>query len=852
MLQKSNQSGAEQVMSAAGIDPAMKPPSPGAEFLTEVGLDVAQNFIPGLGFGATRLQKVLSGLGSATGRTAAEGSGPGGEIAGSIIGGAVLPAFVGARLGMIYDAGKSIWKTPQEMIEAAKKNPAVASHIQQSAMADLAESLKTSPEHYARQYAMAEALEKELGINLSLGEKFTAPSILSREGQLMRSSGDSLNQGELRSQANQAALSSALRGQTSATPDQASDAINRLAETSRRETQQQVEAGTLAAAAARDEARRVTGSVARELDLEQVGEKALAIRGKSGYEVNGEWVPGTGLKGQESRRAFDMKSAAVDAAEREGARYDLSGVIGKTREILRAPIWDDLNTTAVHNKVLEFERKASDAARDAGEQAPQLLDASGRPFAQATEQAADFSTDFRSAIELREAINKDIASALTSNSQNAREQLRNLQILKNDLDVAIKTSPFKETSDLYDDFIGFYRKTFAPKFLRGVNRLADKTRPGGDPALVPERVFTEYLRPNGAMQMNRYVNLYGDNPEAMSLMHDAILDRYTKHVIGRKGGDLINPSEHRKFMSEYRAPLEVLRRNKFTFGKELEDANTAFQSAMDRALVAEQSAKAVQDKHVLKLISDEMGTKSPDVVIKQAFDDPRKMDELIRELPGNDKKIIADYAHRYIADKFTADGLIGHVEIEKFLNDKAARRSYQIAMSRAYSPEVSSAHIATMEKIVAATKRLELTSVPSRMEAEASIKLWQDFLSKKIGVSIPMLFNLMRSVVTTRTSAAGAGVAIGGQALLTVRKNLKNDWYRIALTDPDTAKILLKTIETPTAASAETSRRLFKEMGSKFLRLTAYLTGADRFPGMAGMSAANAIRAINEPDADQQ
>jgi hypothetical protein len=520
---------------------------------------------------------------------------------------------------------------------------------------------------------------------------------------------------------------------------------------------------------------------------------------------------------------------------------------------LRAPIWDDLNTTAVHNKVLEFERKASDAA---GGQAPQLLDASGQPFAQAAGQGADFSTDFRSAIELREAINKDIGSALTSNSPNAREQLRNLQIIKNDLDVAIKTSPFKETSDLYDDFIGFYRKTFAPKFLRGVNRLADKTKPGGDPALVPERVFTEYFRPNGALQMNRYINLYGDNPEAMSLMRDAILDRYTKKVINT-GDVLIKPDAHRKFMAEYRAPLEVLRRygasrgNTFAISGELEGANNAFKSAMSRAFVAEQSAKAVQEKHVLKLISDEMGTKSPDVVIKQAFDDPRKMDELFRALPGADKKIIADYAHRYIADKFTADGMVGHAEIEKFLNDKAARRSYQIAMSRAYSPEVSSAHIATMEKIVAATKRLELTSVPSRMEAEASIKLWQDFMSAKIGVSIPMLFNLMRSVVTTRTSAAGAGVAIGGQAFLTVRKNLKNDWYRIALTDPDTAKILLKTIETPPSAVAETSKRLFKEMGSKFLRLTAYLTGADRFPGMAGMSSANAIRAINEPDATQ-
>ena len=801
----------ERIAGILGVDPQIKAPSPLVKAGTDVGVDIAQNFA----FPGTIAQRIVSGIGSAAGRNAGEGS-TAGEITGAIIGGGIAPAVVGARLGMVKDAGSalaSLFKSPDEVIARAKANPQFMSVLRKEVMDDLANSLRSDPDGYAAKFAQAQQLEASIpGLRLNLGQQFMAPSIIAKQEQALRASPNAARAAE---EANQGALRSTLGGPlTQADSFGAQNVLNDLANTTRGQVDDQTAALTRALSQAREEAASKSAPVTRELDMERAGARALAIRGTSGFEKGGKWIPGTGLKGEATKHANDLMGVASQTAKSEGAAFDVSPVAARARELLQQPVWDDANTTSIFDKVKAFGAKGEQATFD----------------------------DIRG---MRETVNADIASALRSNSPNARAQLRNLSTLKSDIDNVIADSAFEGTKKAYGDFVSYYRHDFSPKFLTGVNRLADKTRTGGDPALAPEKVFGEYLRPNGALPMGRYIKLYGENPEAMMLMRDALFDRYTTEVI-KKGGDrAIDETAHAAFMSKYRAPLGVLEKNKFTFGKELNTAAEASAAVSGRAAAIESSLKTMREKDVLGFITDKLGTKTPEVVMKNAFADPRGMAELTRYMNTEQLQGMAEYAHKYIADRFTKDGVVTHKEIASFLADPLASRAYRIALSRASSPAQAEAHLRTMKNVAEAAQRMEAVPVPAG-EAAHSSRLWQDALTGKIGMSTAVLGNLLRSVVTTRTSAEAAGGAVALQAVQTIRNNMKNEIYRAIMDDPETGKALLQLMHTSPAASGfgAAANKLIKRV-PKFL---AYVTGADKFPQIGTMAAANALRGAAAPN----
>src|SRR5690606_11590704 len=154
--------------------------------------------------------------------------------------------------------------------------------------------------------------------------------------------------------------------------------------------------------------------------------------------------------GKARAKANELMNLATRAAADEGAEFDPSPLVAKAKEVLKQPIWDDANATSIFGKIKGL----------GGEEVTPVK--------------------FEDIRDMRQAVNADIAAALRSNSPNARMQLRNLEQLKSEIDSVIGDSPFRETKAAYGAFVNFYKREFAPRFLRGVNLMAEKTTALGE------------------------------------------------------------------------------------------------------------------------------------------------------------------------------------------------------------------------------------------------------------------------------------------------------------------------------------------------------------------------------------
>lgn len=802
---------ANKAAKAIGIDPNMKAPSPASEALTDIGVNVGTNFLfPGGTFG----QKVASGIGSSLGMQATKDAGTGAEITAAIVGGTIAPMMFAGRVRAIGDAYKYITKPIDEYIEIAKKNPDVMNSIRTQVINDLTSAMRADPARYKAMYDEAQKLEQALGVKFNLGQSFMAPSVMQKQHQLGASSALEMNRAEALMRENQAKLRGVL-GSDELAGERAQGTLDLLAQQGRNA----VTTLQRGSASALDDARSASTVLPNRFDPEASGQSALNIR--------------RGLKTQAMKDAEGKMNDAVKAAIEEKAVYDARGIIDRTTAILKQPIWDDANVTAVHGKIAEFGRKAEQkAAEQAG---PSILNpATGKPFDSIAPPKNFAELPFEDLADLRKAVNKDIAAAMQSRSPNAREQLRNLGLIKDEIDTAISSAPFEKTKAKFGEFVDFYRETVAPKFLRGQNALADKTQMMGNPALPPEKVFETYLKPMGGLPMRRYVELYGDNPQAMRLMEDAVRDRYTKEVI--KDG-LIDPKAHDRFIRNYGLPLKIMEGRGSGVAAELQDAQKATAMAVEKSTRLAETADQIANSNFTKLISDKYGSKTPYQVMEVAMRDPRAMRELVTNVGKEDAKAIVGFMKDDFARKVVADNVVASKEIGALLNDPQRLQAYKIALASAYSPKDVDGHIETLKMVEKAAQRLEAVPPPTAAQVSENARLYQDAIKSKLGLSIASLGNMVRAVLMGRSSAFYLGTAAGTQALATVMQNIKAQVYGDIIKDPEAAKLLLKAMtEAPqSAAGMDAMKKYIK----KVPQVVGYFMGVDKAPAMAGMTAVN-------------
>lgn len=789
------------VSRTAGIEPNMRAPNQATEVLTGAGIDVLQNFMFPGGSAAT---KVLSGLGSYAGRQAMEGTGAGGEFAGSLLGGVVAPSLMSARLSALNSIRQAAGNNPQELMTNMQNNPQIRDRVRQDVLNELAGDMHGDWRTYAAKYAAAQELEQAIpGLRLNLAQQFGAPSIVQRQRALEASSPVELTAADARRNANQAALRGVLGANPSARAN-AEAAIGSVADTASAQSRD------IAAQIARvsDEAAQIAGRI-QPADVPALGQRALDIRASE--------------LGSARAKANDLMGLATQAAKTENAVFDTSSLVAKARQIQSEPIWDDANYTSIFGKIKGL----------GGEQGQ----FDWNPITGATPRGVTNDVTFDDIREMRQAVNADIAAALRSNSPNARAQLRNLEQLKGEIDNVIKSSPFEATKQAYGAFVDYYKREFAPRFLRGVNLLAEKRTSTGESRLPPERVFTAYFRPNGATEMSRYVRLYGENAEAMTAMRDAITDRYAREVV--KNG-AIDPAAHARFMDRYKTPLATLDRAGFKFASDLSDTAKSFEAVTTRLASLQDAAQRADKDLVRGILTDQFGTRPPEQIVGELLSDPRKTNLVLSRMDAKQARGLVEYMKDDLVQKFSRDGSIDPAAVTAFLGDRMQVQSYRNALAKVYGLNAADEQIGTLRKISEAAQRLDMTPVPASSATAGRPKLGQDELYKTVGFSARTVFSMIRAAVTGRSSAYDAGVVLGGQALATMRENLKNEVYKEIIRDPSSAKMLLQMMQTApeSGAGAAMAKRFIERVPA----VAGYFIGASKYPEMAQYSAANFAR----------
>lgn len=793
----------------AQIDPSMKAPGPGTEFLTGLGIEIGQNFLfPGGG----PAEKIASGVGSFIGREVGKDAGPAGEFAGSFFGGMAGPALVATRLGAAKTVLDAVRGRPN-FIEELKNNPQVMAKVRQDVLNELSESLRQDPGTYAAKFKQAQELETAIpGLKLNLGQSFLAPSVLQKQRALETSSPIEMNAAQARRNANESVLRTTLGANPNSRAG-AEGAITEVAESGAARSRD------IAAQIAKtsDEATAIAARV-QTADLPALGQRALDIR-------NSEL-------GTARQKANSLMDLASTAAKQEGASFDVAPLVVKARQIQAEPIWDDANTTAVFGKI-----KGLSSAQDGG--------FDWNPVAGATPRAAEGGTiGFDDLREMRQAVNADISAALRSTSPNARAQLRNLEQMKAEIDSVIAKSPFEATKKAYGDFVTYYRTEFAPRFLRGVNLMSEKRTSLGESRLPPEQVFKQYFKPNGGIEMGRYLKLYGENPEAMVAMRDAITDRYAREVI--KDG-AINPTAHARFMDRYKVPLAALDKGGFKFGAELQDTAKSFQAVTDR-LASLQDAASRSDKDLVRgIISDSFGAKQPELVIEEIMSDPRKTNLLLSRMNDKQARGLVDFMKDDIVRQFSKDGQIQPEAIDAFLSDRMRSMSYRNALAKVYGTQAADSQLDTLRQIGEAARRLDATPVPQAAATQGRPSLFNDDLRRRTGLSIAVIGNMTRAVIAGRVSPEWAALALGSQAGATVMQNMRNAVYEEVLKDPESSKLLLRMMtSSPDSGAGMAAATAFMKKAPKVL---SYFLGFNKYPDFAKYVAANYAREESEKSA---
>ena len=782
----------DRISQALGINPVMKAPGPGTEFLTGAGLDVAQN----LAFpGGTIPQKVISGATSYLGRRAGEAGGPAGELAGSFLGGVAGPALLTARGSAI----KSIWDASRgSMDDFTKKlrdNPEFMSRVRADALNQLAKDLRENPDLYTQKFAEAQALEQAVpGLKLNLAQRFPAPSVIEAQRNVDASNMAQRNQAAALRESQQGVMRREMLESPNARA-MAEGAIGDVAEGARtRVAGLSDEIANLSR-----QAELISERVSRRVDVEDLGERQLAIRGN--------------LLNQARGQANRLMNVAATAAEREGAAFDGAPIVQRANELRAQPVWDNANFPAIFNQVEQWGADGGGALT------------------------------FEAIRDMRQAVSKDIRGVLTSNSQNARTQLRNLLELQRSIDTVVNTSPFQQTREAYDAFNQYYRGEFAPRFLRGINLAAERTGARGEPLLPGEKVFAQYFKAGNATNMARYLRLYGDNPESMVAMRDAVIDRYAREVIDQNGA--IRPEKHQQFLERYRDPLNVLSRQAPGVANDITDAGTAFEAVMARRVSAQDEVTRINSDSVLKLMRDEFGTQTPDAVVQSALSDPRKMRAILARMNDNQASGFVDFISDSLAKSFQKDGNIQADEIRKFLADQGRSRAYESAMTRAHGTDAAHDQMITLKAIADVAERLDVTPVPSIRPAAREKNILKDEMQKKIGLSYAVVGNMLRAVVRGQVSPEWAGIVLGGQAFATVRQNLMNEVYKEVINDPGTATRVLAMMRTsPESVSIGRQAQALLKRSPK---IASFFLGLEHYPRLGAMAGANLAREQAEP-----
>lgn len=707
-----------------GVDNSVKPTSRGAEFAGRILRDQAAAFIPAMGFSrmaanpntALAIQQGLTALASTTGEAARsvapEGYEGAADLAGTLIGGVAVPAVIASRAQNV----KGALDFAKDMKSPATQGRLADAYVQ----GQIQQSVKGYPGAAQNIDDALQAEQQIPGLNLRVGQASNVPSLLDMEKRVATAGPEQFNRRSLQDQAQQAAIRAEAERRLPLLAGK-NDVAERLAA-----TQSQ---------------RRDLADALPVVDPQDIGGTLRAAR--------------SSMKGRYDQIAAEKFSAPVQEAQRLNVKIDPSGIIEKASQLRNNPIvqFDATNAPAILSKIDDLSRVQDPGAL--------ILGPSGKPVREMVARKVEFS-DLKA---LREAVNQDIAREAGSVNPNARQRLRALVDLKNEIDSAAQQAP-ESVRKLYNDATNWYRDVYAPKFLRGVNLKQTAKDITGEMRIPDEKLAAQYFKPLSATPMDRFLKLYSDSPQAMRAMESHVLDTYRKVVV--KDG-VLDPLKHEQFMKNYGAPLKKM--------PEMEMRLKSISSAS--GLLAEREAQLIDAQKILS------------------------------------QGELAALKYNNLPDS----GLDPN-KINAFLNRNGL--AFEESIGAIYGKQAAKEHLTHLKTIAKAAEIADRGSLGPSAAPKQDIN--PAGMQGRFGFSGRTVFSLMRAVVTGRSSTHDMAYTLGaqnaghriGQALIAAEER--------AISDPETAKLIAQAVKQP--ASGKEGDALLKAILAKG---GMYLTGSNKY-----------------------
>jgi hypothetical protein len=270
---------------------------------------------------------------------------------------------------------------------------------------------------------------------------------------------------------------------------------------------------------------------------------------------------GNSLRAIGEKAKFDFKNTVLrpgyeNAFDLAGkGKIDLSNVLTKAEDILGRKLSTFAPETAPDTvrKLLSFQPKAPEAKPLGGG-----LVSSKIKTAPAAPDVPPSAT-LRELDDVRKAINADIQAAKTGTSPTNPSTLRNLMQLHQEIDDAIgKSAAIPDAAKTaYADIVKTYRTEYIPRFSEGANANLFKQTSLNELKTKPEDVITKYFNAGGESEAKQFVNLFGNDPNALKIAGKGIEDLYRQKVTDAVTG-LVNPTAHAKFLKDYAQPIRIM------------------------------------------------------------------------------------------------------------------------------------------------------------------------------------------------------------------------------------------------------------------------------------------------------
>ncbi len=294
--------------------------------------------------------------------------------------------------------------------------------------------------------------------------------------------------------------------------------------------------------------------------------------------------------------------------------------------------------------------------------------------------------------------------------------------------------------------------------------------------------------------MQKFISVFGDNPNAVTTMKDSILDRLANESIDMKTG-LINADNYKRFLTKYDTALKELAKTDPAFVESLKKTPTAFGLVSERLATLDKRKAFVQGEKLKTTLnifgnqSKQLKLGSTSEYVDAALADPKLMSNLTQRIIKADA---GDPWIKAVTERLTKlrvdpkSGAIAEKEIknmENFLskNEESLKTMYA-EMGKGYEK-----HFDNLKTIVSGYRRVNFVPVPKGGGAPTP----SEQLKQALGTDIPQVWSRAFAVQSGRTGWKYVVAEQFNRFLNTVGIGHFNKVMKEAVYNPEFAKTLV-------------------------------------------------------------